>query len=85
MTTSHIDAMDHMLNDIFKKVFWEPLEHKEVEDMFCKECDGDGYIEREVHRPMSFDRDVGVIDVDQIDCPECLGSGQNLNEITEEV
>ena len=82
MTKSHIDAMDHMLNDIFRKVFWEPLKHKEVEDMFCKECDGDGYIERVVHRPMSFDRDVGVIDVDQIDCPECLGSGQNLNEIT---
>ena len=60
--------MDHMLNDIFKKFSGNSLEHKEVEDMFCKECDGDGYVEREVHRPMSFDRDVGVIDVDQIDC-----------------
>ena len=30
---SHIDAMDHMLNDIFKKVFWEPLEHKEKEEI----------------------------------------------------
>ena len=85
MTKSHIDAMDHMLNDIFKKVFWEPLEHKEVEDMFCKECEGNGYIEREVFKPMSFDRDVGVIDLDQIDCPECVGTGQNLDKLTEEV
>ena len=53
--------------------------------MFCKECEGNGYIEREVFRPMSFDRDVGVIDVDQIDCPECVGTGQNLDKLTEEV
>ena len=38
MTKSHIDAMDHMLNDIFRKVFWEPLEQKKAEEMFCKEC-----------------------------------------------
>lgn len=89
MTTSHIDAMDHMLNDIFRKVFWEPLDEADFAasnvpfvDLFCEECSGEGYVEREVHRPMNFDRDVGVIDVDQIDCPECLGSGQNLNEIT---
>ena len=85
MTKSHIDAMDHMLNDIFRKVFWEPLKQKQVKDMFCKECEGNGYIEREVFKPMSFDRDVGVIDVDQIDCPECVGTGQNLDKLTEEV
>ena len=88
---SHIDAMDHMLNDIFKKVFWEPLEQidelledKKKEEIFCPNCDGWGYVEHEVNVPMSFDRDVGYIDVDQIDCPECVGTGQNLNQLTEE-
>ena len=81
---SHIDAMDHMLNDIFKKVFWEPLEHKEKEEIFCPNCDGWGYVEHEVNVPMSFDRGVGYIDVDQIDCPECVGTGQNLSQLTEE-
>lgn len=81
---SHIDAMDHMLNDIFKKVFWEPLEQKEKEESFCTFCDGWGYVDCEVERPMNFDRDVGCIDVDQIDCPACLGTGQHVNELTEE-
>ena len=85
MTKSHIDAMDHMLNDIFRKVFGDPLEEKRAEEMFCKECDGWGYVDREVHKPMSFDRDVGCIDVDQIDCPECLGTVHNLSKITQEV
>tara|TARA_R100001460_G_scaffold458_3_gene2167 strand:+ start:9668 stop:9922 length:255 start_codon:yes stop_codon:yes gene_type:complete len=82
---SHIDAMDQMLNEIFKKVFWEPLEQKEREQNFCPDCGGWGYVEREVFKPMGFDRDVGCIDVDQIDCPECVGTGQNLNQIAEEV
>jgi len=81
---SHIDAMDHMLNDIFKKVFWEPLEQKEKEEIFCPNCDGWGYVEHEVNVPMSFDHDVGYIDTDHIDCPDCLGTGQNITEITEE-
>lgn len=88
---SHIDAMDHMLNDIFKKVFWEPLEQidelledKKKEEIFCPNCDGWGYVEHEVNVPMSFDCDSGYIDVDQIDCPECVGTGQNLSQLTEE-
>ena len=80
-----VDSIEIMLNDIFRKVFWEPLEQKKKEEIFCPNCDGWGYVEREVQRPMSFDRDVGCIDVDQIDCPECVGTGQNLDKLTEEV
>ena len=54
MTKSHIDAMDHMLNDIFKKFSGNLSSIKRLKICFCKECDGDGYIEREVHRPMSL-------------------------------
>lgn len=78
MTKSHIDAMDHMLNDIFRKVFWEPLD--QFDDMFCNECDGEGFIEVEVERPHGFGRDVGLLDVKRIECSECVGSGQNLEK-----
>jgi len=78
MTTSHIDAMDHMLNDIFRKVFWKPLD--EFDDLFCDECDGTGRIQVEVARPHGFGRDVGVLDVKEIECSKCIGSGQNIEK-----
>ena len=43
---------------------------------FCKECDGWGLIEVDSPRPHGFDRDVGYIDVDKIECPECEGTGE---------
>ena len=43
---------------------------------FCKECDGWGTIEVEVPRPHNVNRDVGFIDVDKIECPECEGTGE---------
>ena len=78
MTTSHINAMDHMLNDIFRKVFWKPLD--EFDDLFCDECDGTGRIQVEVARPHGFGRDVGVLDVKEIECSKCIGSGQNIEK-----
>ena len=78
MTKSHIDAMDHMLNDIFRKVFWKPLD--EFDDLFCDECDGTGRIQVEVATPHGFGRDVGVLDVKEIECSKCIGSGQNIEK-----
>ena len=43
---------------------------------FCKECDGWGEIEVDSPRPHGFDRDVGYMDVDKIECPECEGTGE---------
>lgn len=70
--------MDHMLNDIFRKVFWKPLD--EFDDLFCDECDGTGRIQVEVVRPHGFGRDVGVLDVKEIECSKCIGSGQNIKK-----
>ena len=47
---------------------------------FCKECDGWGTIEVEVPRPHNVNRDVGFIDVDKIECPECGGTGEKEQE-----
>lgn len=87
MTTSHINAMDHMLNDIFRKVFWEPLDEADFTisnvpfiDLFCEECDGTGRIQVEVATPHGFGRDVGVLDVKEIECSKCIGSGQNIEK-----
>lgn len=78
MTTSHINAMDHMLNDIFRKVFWKPLD--EFDDLFCDECNGSGRIQVEIATPHGFGRDVGVLDVKEIECSKCIGSGQNIEK-----
>ena len=78
MTTSHINAMDHMLNDIFRKVFWKPLD--EFDDLFCEECNGTGRVEIEVARPHGFGRDIGVLDGKEIECSKCIGSGQNIEK-----
>ena len=43
---------------------------------FCKECDGCGVITVDAPQPHNFNRDVGYIDVDKIECPECRGSGK---------
>lgn len=87
MTKSHIDAMDHMLNDIFRKVFWKPLDefddlYSEVSEFIhiCDECDGTGRIQVEVATPHGFGRDVGVLDVKEIECSKCIGSGQNIEK-----
>ena len=47
---------------------------------FCKECDGWGTIEVEVPLPHNVNRDVGFIDVDKIECPECEGTGEKEQE-----
>ena len=78
MTKSHINAMDHMLNDIFRKVFWKPLD--EFDDLFCDECNGSGRIQVEIATPHGFGRDVGVLDVKEIECSKCIGSGQNIEK-----
>lgn len=84
MTKSHIDAMDHMLNDIFRKVFWKPLDESddlfEIDDLFCEECRGTGRVEVEVARPHGFGRDIGVLDGKEIECSKCIGSGQNIEK-----
>ena len=78
MTKSHINAIDHMLNDIFRKVFWKPLD--EFDDLFCDECGGSGRIQVEIATPHGFGRDVGVLDVKEIECSKCIGSGQNIEK-----
>ena len=70
--------MDHMLNDIFRKVFWKPLD--EFDDLFCEECNGTGRVEIEVARPHGFSRDIGVLDGKEIECSKCIGSGQNIEK-----
>ena len=47
---------------------------------FCKACDGWGLIEVDNPRPHNFNRDVGVIDVGTIECPECEGTGEKEPE-----
>ncbi len=47
---------------------------------FCKACDGWGLIEVDNPRPHNFNRDVGVIDVGMIECPECEGTGEKEQE-----
>jgi DnaJ-class molecular chaperone len=46
-----------------------------VEAIDCPECSGSGEVEIERHRPHSFNRDVGVIDVTKGECETCAGIG----------
>ena len=41
----------------------------------CDNCDGDGEVEIEVFMPQNFDRDVGYIDHQRVECGECYGTG----------
>ncbi len=66
-----VDPIQIMLSDIFEKVFY----NKEPIRKVCEDCDGWGTIEVEVPRPHTIDRDVGYMDVDKIECPECKGTG----------
>jgi DnaJ-class molecular chaperone len=67
-----VDPMEIMLSDIFDKVFY----NREPKTSDCEYCDGDGKIEVEVYRPHNCNRDVGVIDLKMVECPDCGGSGQ---------
>jgi RecJ-like exonuclease len=40
----------------------------------CSECHGDGTIEVDDIKPQNFNRDVGYIDTQTIDCPTCEGA-----------
>ena len=83
-----VDPMEIMLSDIFNKVFYskEPEPRtKECEECVgedesprykeCDNCDGDGEVEIEVFMPQNFDRDVGYIDHQKVECGECYGTG----------
>ena len=66
------DPMEIMLSDIFDKVFY----NREPKTSKCDYCEGDGKIEIEVYRSHNCNRDVGVIDVMKVICPDCGGSGE---------
>ena len=67
-----VDPMEIMLSDIFDKVFYEDESPRYKE---CDNCDGDGEVEIEVFMPQNFDRDVGYIDHQRVECGECYGTG----------
>ena len=66
-----VDPIQIMLSDIFDKVFY----NKEPSHKVCEDCDGDGWYEAEYPRPQNFDRDVGYIDHQRVECGECYGTG----------
>ena len=83
-----VDPMEIMLSDIFNKVFYnkeqEPRtkvcgecigEDESPRYKECDNCDGDGEVEIEVFMPQNFDRDVGYIDHQRVECGECYGTG----------
>ena len=69
-----VDPMEIMLSDVFDKVFYN--KEQEPSRKVCEDCDGWGAIEVDAPRPHGFDRDVGYMDVDKIECPECEGTGE---------
>ena len=71
-----VDPIQIMLSDIFDKVFYKLASNVKK----CPDCDGEGIIELEVPRPQNFDRDTGVIDVTQVPCEECGGTGELEDE-----
>ncbi len=73
-----VDPMEIMLSDVFDKVFYN--KEQEQSRKVCEECDGWGAIEVDAPRPHGFNRDVGYMDVDKIECPECEGTGELESE-----
>ena len=67
-----VDPIQIMLSDIFEKVFY----NREPSHKVCEDCDGDGWYEAEYPRPQGFNRDVGYLDTQRVDCEECGGTGE---------
>lgn len=70
-TMHKVDPIEIMLSDIFDKVFYKMNPNAKA----CDFCDGDGEVEIEVFMPQNFDRDVGYIDHQRVECGECYGTG----------
>jgi hypothetical protein len=73
-----VDPIEIMLSDIFDKVFYS--KEQEPRTKVCEDCDGDGEVEIEVFMPQNFDRDVGYIDHQRVECGECYGTGEMEDE-----